>query len=215
MDEAYIPRNIILIGWDGVDREAAKELLSAWELPNLKQLMAGGTSFDIYDEESEVPGAGRPELPAGSPRMAGAAGGYTRQAIPAGPDIFKSIKRSDPSIKTVMVAESQSFYAGTVDVREQVRPGASSLAAEKAVDLLTKYAAGRIFAVFQFDEPARARERYGSGSPEYRQAIVSSDAALGTLVSALKILGIYDDTLVYVVAGLEPGFLRAGQRSPP
>jgi hypothetical protein len=44
------PRNIILVGWDGAQRNHVKESLSRGELPNLEKLSAEGAlvAIDIY-----------------------------------------------------------------------------------------------------------------------------------------------------------------------
>jgi len=42
-----LPRNIILVGWDGAQRNHVKECLARNELPNLKKLADEGTIVDI------------------------------------------------------------------------------------------------------------------------------------------------------------------------
>ena len=41
------PRNIVLVGWDGAQRNHIKECISRNELPNLKKLSDEGTLVDI------------------------------------------------------------------------------------------------------------------------------------------------------------------------
>ncbi len=46
-NESDIPRNIILIGWDGAQRNHIKECISRNELPDLEKLSSEGTLVAI------------------------------------------------------------------------------------------------------------------------------------------------------------------------
>ena len=48
------PRNIILFGWDGAQRDHVKECLSRNELPNLQKLIDEGTFVEIDIEGKTV-----------------------------------------------------------------------------------------------------------------------------------------------------------------
>ena len=44
---AGIPQNIIVIGWDGAQRDHVNEMIARNELPNLMALAAEGTKVDV------------------------------------------------------------------------------------------------------------------------------------------------------------------------
>jgi len=70
----------------------------------------------------------------------------------------------------------------------------------KAIDYIEKYKNQRFFAFFHFEEPDEPGHRYNENSKEYSDGIIEGDYWLGEIIDKLKTLGIYEETLIYVVS---------------
>jgi hypothetical protein len=100
------PRNIILIGWDGAQREHVKESLARNELPNLKKLVDDGGLFDIDIEGTTDTRAGWSQILTGYyPTVTGAYSNSRYQPIPKGLTIFERLEEhyGDDNIVTMAV----------------------------------------------------------------------------------------------------------------
>jgi hypothetical protein len=87
------PRNIILIGWDGAQRNHLKESLSRGELPNLQKLSGEGTlvAIDIYRTTDTK--AGWSQILTGyEPETTGVFSNGRYQPIPQGYTIFERLE---------------------------------------------------------------------------------------------------------------------------
>lgn len=88
-----IPFNVILIGWDGAQREHTYDLLEAGKLPNLERLAMDGALTDIYIYENTATKAGWAQILTGY--NAAVTGVYTNskyQPIPKGYSIFERLE---------------------------------------------------------------------------------------------------------------------------
>jgi predicted AlkP superfamily pyrophosphatase or phosphodiesterase len=87
------PRNIILIGWDGAQRNHVKECLGRGELPNLKQLSREGTivAIDILRTTTSKPGWAQ-ILTGYEPEVTGVFNNRRFGPIPKGYTIFERLK---------------------------------------------------------------------------------------------------------------------------
>lgn len=87
------PRNIILIGWDGAQRNHVKECLGRDELPNLKQLSREGTivAIDILRTTATKPGWAQ-ILTGYEPEVTGVFSDRQFGPIPKGYTIFERLK---------------------------------------------------------------------------------------------------------------------------
>mgnify|MGYP001027031757 CR=1 FL=1 len=99
--------------------------------------------------------------------------------------------------------EPYNFTAESIDVH-LVGLGNGSNVVDKARGYLEKYKDERFFMFAQFQEPDERGHKYGENSEEYGNALIFNDYWLGMILSKLKELEIYDETLVYVVS--EHGF---------
>jgi hypothetical protein len=93
---AQAPRHIILIGWDGAQRNHVNECLQRAELPNLAALSAAGTKVDIDITEVTDTKAGWSQILTGY--KAAVTGVYSNskyQPIPKGYSIFERLEAAD------------------------------------------------------------------------------------------------------------------------
>jgi predicted AlkP superfamily phosphohydrolase/phosphomutase len=88
------PRSIILIGWDGAQRNHVKECLGRGELPNLKQLSVAGTivAIDILRTTATKPGWAQ-ILTGYEPEVTGVFNNRQFGPIPKGYTIFERLKK--------------------------------------------------------------------------------------------------------------------------
>lgn len=95
--------------------------------------------------------------------------------------------------------EGDPFYRTkeSLDAYEIGLGGASSIGAV-ALSYLEKYKNQRFFAFFHFEEPDEQGHRYGENSLQYSNGIIIDDYWLGIILSKLKELKIYEETLVYI-----------------
>jgi hypothetical protein len=87
------PKNVVLIGWDGAQRNHVNECLSRDELPNLKQLASEGTlvAIDIYRTTDTK--AGWTQILTGyEPEVTGVFSNGRYQPIPKGYTIFERLE---------------------------------------------------------------------------------------------------------------------------
>jgi hypothetical protein len=128
------PRNIILIGWDGVQREHLREALARNELPNLQQLCAGGSlvAIDILRETDTCSGWAQ-VLTGYEPEVTGVFSNSRYQSIPKGYTIFERLKetRGRDGIATAMVVPN-GRYLGVDPLREKEVSGDPEVLKTKA-----------------------------------------------------------------------------------
>ncbi len=105
VDRSSPPRNIILIGWDGAQREHVKECLSRNELPNIKALADEGKMVDIDIHNVTDTKAGWSQILTGyDPNVTGVFSDLKYQPIPKGLSVFERLKEHFGPEKFVAVA---------------------------------------------------------------------------------------------------------------
>ena len=205
------PRNVILIGWDGAQRNHVKESLGRGELPNLKKLSSEGAlvAIDIYRVTDTK--AGWTQILTGyEPEVTGVFSNSRYQPIPAGYTVFERLEQffgaqgivtaavigkkanlgADPDEPYYYTKNSMDvFINGLVD-DEKV--------GSKALELLEQYKDRPFFFFIHFAEVDARGHAFGENSKEYNDALISADTWLGSIVQKLKELNLYDKTLVYV-----------------
>jgi hypothetical protein len=93
MAEEKTPKNIILIGWDGAQRNHIKEALAANQLPNLKQLSLEGKLVSIDITRTTDTKAGWTQILTGyEPEITGVYGNNRYQPIPKGYTVFERLE---------------------------------------------------------------------------------------------------------------------------
>jgi len=99
------PRNIILFGWDGAQRDHVKECLNRKELPNLQKLIDKGTFVEIDIEGKTDTKAGWSQILSGYyPEVTGVYNNSQYRPIPKGLSIFERLEAHFGPDKFVTVA---------------------------------------------------------------------------------------------------------------
>ncbi len=119
------PRNIILIGWDGAQRNHVDECLSRGELPNLKGLASDGNlvAIDIYRTTDTK--AGWSQILTGyEPEVTGVFSNSRYQPIPKGHTIFERLEDFfGPDSVTVAVSGTEEHVDNEGPQRRPYREG--------------------------------------------------------------------------------------------
>lgn len=103
--EPSVPKNIILIGWDGAQRAHVVECFLRNELPNLRQLSLEGAWVEIDIEGTTDTKAGWAQILTGYyPQVTGVYGNGRFRPIPKGLTVFERLERHFGSNEFVTVA---------------------------------------------------------------------------------------------------------------
>lgn len=116
-------RNIILIGWDGAQRNHIKECLSRNELPNLKQLSSEGALVAIDVIRTTDTKSGWTQILTGyEPEITGVFSNGRYQPIPKGYSVFERLEQffGSDNIATVAVIGKKGNVDADAPVREQI-----------------------------------------------------------------------------------------------
>jgi hypothetical protein len=107
------PRDIILFGWDGVQRDHVKECLSRKELPNLQKLIDEGTFVEIDIEGKTDTKAGWAQILSGYyPEVTGVYSNHQYQPIPKDLSIFERLEGHfgpDKFVSVAIIGKSDNF----------------------------------------------------------------------------------------------------------
>jgi len=117
------PPNIILIGWDGAQREHVKDCLGKGELPNLKALAAEGKMVDIDIRGTTDTKAGWSQILSGyDPDVTGVYSNNKYQPVPAGLSVFERLKEHFGPDKIACVAViGKKGHCGEIDPPKKVK----------------------------------------------------------------------------------------------
>jgi len=121
------PRNIILIGWDGAQRNHVNECLQRGELPALKRLAAEGTMVEIDIKGTTDTKAGWSQILTGyNPQVTGVYSNSRYQPVPKGYSIFERLEEHFGPDKFVTVAViGKKGHCGEIDgpKKVEIKPG--------------------------------------------------------------------------------------------
>jgi hypothetical protein len=113
---AEVPRGIMVIGWDGAERNNVKRLLAADELPNLAALVKDGTliDIDIVTGLTETAPGFAQILTGYVPDNIGVHSDKIYRPIPRGYTIFERLKKffGPENIQTAAIIGKTSYYLG-------------------------------------------------------------------------------------------------------
>ncbi|MBN1815962.1 MAG: alkaline phosphatase family protein [Sedimentisphaerales bacterium] len=91
--QSRIPKNVILIGWDGAQREHVQQCLDRKELPNLQRLIDQGTMVEIDVEGKTDTKAGWSQILTGYyPTVTGVYSNANFQPVPKGYSVFERLE---------------------------------------------------------------------------------------------------------------------------
>jgi hypothetical protein len=110
------PRNIVLFGWDGAQRDHVKECLKRKELPNLQKLIDEGVFVEIDIEGKTDTKAGWSQILSGYyPEVTGVYSNKQYQPIPKGMSIFERLEAHfgpDKFVTVAVIGKSGNVGAG-------------------------------------------------------------------------------------------------------
>ncbi len=207
------PTNVILIGWDGCQRNHLNESLNAGQLPNLSNLISNGIYLDteVYmtgaREHKTATKPGWTEVLTGcSPAVTGIYSNKFYRPIPQGLTIFSKLKVLAPNIITVCLSAKTKHFKHSIgepyyyeyNSCDIFSLGSDADVGNKALEMLDTYKDKQFFMFVLFCNPDEAGHRYGENSPEYTNAIINDDVWLGRIVGKLESLGLAGNTLIYV-----------------
>jgi len=218
--------NVIMIGWDGVQRDHFYECLNgeipvcSGGLPHIAELSNG-----VFWNNTTTSG-----YTATKPGWAQIISGYDAEVtgivsnkifgpLPEGYSIFEKVEASlgAQNIVTIFLAGkfgntggecwpldeklSQPFCR-TKENLDYFENGLflEPMVGEAALSLIEQYRDERILALFHFAQPDDIGHVCGENCPFYSASIVAVDDWLGIIVDRLRELGIYEKTFIYVIS---------------
>jgi len=219
---AKCPSIVLLIGWDGAQRNHVYECLGRGELPALKKLGSEGTivDIDIIGGKTDTK-AGWAEILTGyEPEITGVYNNSNYQPIPVGLTVFERLEEhfGPDNIVTLAVIGKADHVGGgpglpyyytkdNMDLFEN-NVGPDEVVGPRAIELLERYKNQRIFFFIHFRDVDSDGHNYGENSKQYNDALISNDFWTGKIIEKVKELGRYEETLIYVTA--DHGFNEAG-----
>jgi len=206
--------NVVLISWDGVQREHFYELLIRGALPEIAAISIEGglVNVTITGHVADTK-AGHAEMLTGyGPSITGVYSNRKFSSIPEGLTVLERVESifGRDGVATIMVTGKTHNLGGekgepfhnvrtTIDVFDSNAANAN-VVGQKATAYLKQYASRRFSAFFHFSDPDSKGHKFGENSREYEQAIVTCDLWLGRIVQSLKKSQIYSSTIVLVTS---------------
>jgi arylsulfatase A-like enzyme len=225
------PRNVILIGWDGAQRDHVNECLADRQLPNLRRLIDRGVFVNIDVEGVTDTTAGWTQILTGYlPDITGVFSNNVYQPVPRGLSIFERLEEHFGADRFVTVAViSKEADIGWVDPpQEPLTPGSpyynmytalevweyglqeDQRVGTRTLELLRRYKDEPFFFFVHFSEVDEAGHTFGENSQQYTNALISSDVWTGRIIEEVNTLSLSDKTQIYVTA--DHGFDEGGTR---
>jgi len=120
---AASPRNIVLIGWDGAQRDHVNECLKNDQLPSIKTLSSEGKLVDIDIEGTTDTKAGWSQILTGYyPKVTGVYSNNDYQPVPNGLSIFERLEQNFGAEKFVTVAViGKKAHCGEINPPKKIR----------------------------------------------------------------------------------------------
>jgi PKD repeat protein/predicted AlkP superfamily pyrophosphatase or phosphodiesterase len=214
------PTRVILIGWDGVQRNHLYEMLENPErMPNLRKLCDPGNFVEVtVTSGCTDTKAGWAQILTGyDPEITGVYSNNYYQTIPEGYTIFERLENSfgNENITTIMVtgkAENIGAKAGFPFNNSIKNIDKYELDTERTADKVWELAEGHLeeyvinhtnehlFAFIHFREPDYIGHLDGEDHFNYTRDVRIDDKYLGEIVNFLKENDIYNNTKIYVTS---------------
>jgi hypothetical protein len=163
------PRNIILVGWDGAQRNHIKECLGRNELPTLKKLSEEGAFVEIDVEGTTDTKAGWSQILTGYyPTITGVYSNGRYQPVPKGLSIFERLEKHFGADDFVTVAViGKKGHVGEINPPQKIRLDTEeSSTKKKAAEKEVQPGAGQKPAGWIIEEDG-VKYRFVPGSPYY------------------------------------------------
>jgi hypothetical protein len=218
-------KNVILICWDGYQRNHLLEDLSNGYLHNLEELMDMGVflNLTVIDHYSQT-------KPGHAQMMTGYRGDIhgvfankvNFTSVPSGFTFIERMEEhfGDDKITTGFIAgKHDHIYPVFKNLEnvdfisiEEVDPAING---PKIVEFIDENAESRFFAFFHFSKPDKSGHKYNENSVEYSLGGQESDYWLGKIIDKLMEKRILNNTLIYVTT--DHGFMEGmkGHKNDP
>ncbi len=220
------PPNVILISFDGYQRNHLWEQLDAGEMPNLKRLMEEGVYLELnqIDTKTQTKTAHAQMLSGYQNNVTGVyANLLVFHPLPTG---YTFLERAEThfgsgnvatgfiSGKTHNIAPVFADMEGVdyVSIVGEYLEDETGGIGEKFLRFIDDHHEDHFVAFFHTAEPDKLGHLYGENSPEYHEGGLRCDRHLGHILDKLEEHGIMDETLVYVCT--DHGFLEDGFEHP-
>lgn len=212
--------NILLVGWDGVQRNHLKDLIAAGSVPNLVALTNNGNlvAIDMVRKTNTKPGW-KKILTGYQAEMTGVYDNSRFRPIPSGYTILERMEMflGDGIFTASLFGKGEQTGARPPDpTAKRPFPGGPFFLTQSGIDLfenalwkqvgpralevLDEHGQERFFMLVHFAQPDGSGHKFGENSVEYTNDIISNDVNLGLLLDKLNELGVRDNTLVYVTS---------------
>ncbi len=218
--------NVLIIGWDGVQRDHFYECLNR-EIPQCRNGLPHITDLSngVFWNNTTTSGytatkPGWAQIVSGyDAEVTGIISNKIYQAMPEGYSLFEKVEDvyGDEEITTLFLAGKFGNTGGQCSpldglpsqpfciTKTKVDHFENGLFLEKhvgeaALGLLEQHRDERILALFHFAQPDDIGHLCGENCPIYSASIVSVDEWLGRIVEKLRDLGIYEKTFIYVIS---------------
>ncbi len=220
------PPNVILISFDGYQRNHLWEQLEAGEMPNLERLMEEGVYLELnqIDTKTQTKTAHAQMLSGYQNNVTGVyANRLVFHPLPTGYTLLERaethfgsenvatgfISGKTSNIAPVFADMEGVDYVSIVDEYLEDEKGGTG---EKFLRFIDDHHEDHFVAFFHTKEPDKLGHLYGENSPEYHEGGLRCDRYLGLILNKLEAYGIMDETLVYVCT--DHGFLEDGYEHP-
>lgn len=206
--------NVLLVGWDGAQRDHVRQLLHAGRLPRLQALAAAGALVNATVTTGATDTkAGWAEILTGySPERTGVWSNDVFGAIPAGYTIPERLRTAYGSRVATIAAiakrghlnaevpgdlyytmrQTMDFYANGLHDTD--------LVTETAMAQLEQYRTRPFFCFVHYGQADNDGHYFGENSAAYTRELIACDRGTGRLLDKLSELGLAEATLVYVTA---------------
>ncbi len=230
-DGAEHPRNVILIGWDGAQRDHVNECLADKQLPHLQRLIERGVYVTIDVEGVTGTKAGWPQILTGYlPEITGVYSDDVFQPVPLGLSIFERLEAhfgTEAFVTAAVIAKDDGV--GEIDPPQPpLTPGSpyynmytalevwefglveNRKVGTRTLELLRQYKDKPFFFFVHLGEVDAAGHQFGENSQAYTNALISDDVWTGRIIEEVNTLGLQDKTQFYVTAdhGFDEGSTR-------
>jgi hypothetical protein len=215
-----IDKRVILIIWDGAQRNHFLELYNSDQLPNLKSLVEGGGLLRtdlIINTETCLSGSGdgydMETGPACSAMLTGYGYPVTQNQdnrypnpIPAGLTFFERLKQAYPEVKTGIASNRNEDFWPLPPLQNAqsamdfwwVAKSRNAQVVTKTIEFLNLYYSSPFFLLVHLVTPDNAGHAYGENSAEFTITMIDADTRLGQIWAKVSELGISSDTAVLV-----------------
>ena len=229
------PKQVILIGVDGLQLNRFNSLLNSGNLTNFSRLITGGgrSSYaNITGHASTETAPGNAELHTGLNETLNNVSNNGGGVIPSGNTTFERLKNFNLSIKTGFIyGKTTSYIPNTILTNALAQidwahnkttfnnsnwPDNSPTCtysgnvSTKAAEFISNYSNNSFYLVVYFGNPDCTGHIYGDNSLEYNLSIIDVDNGLGVLLNSLESAGLRgQDNITQIIVTADHGWNTA------